>query len=239
MKTFLTALAVVTMVLAQDPETPSWEGFLSAGGLFTSGNTEVSQIDAGLGLGRQLAGERFRGDLEVAASYGSRDGEAYLEKYRSGLAFLFSMTENNYATAGGYWTRDEFTGISHEWGLTAGLGRKLIRTGSLTVSMEAGAGLLNRENTAGETLETSTGYTGLDFELLPGGSWTLTESFRFTTDFQDSENYSMESVLEASSSITGSLSLVTGYDVVFHNVPPVEGNEKTDTSLRIQLRLGL
>ncbi|OPL17769.1 MAG: hypothetical protein AVO35_08910 [Candidatus Aegiribacteria sp. MLS_C] len=239
MKTCLVALAAVTMALAQDAETPSWEGFLSVGGLFTSGNTEVCQIDTGLEIGRRLAGQRFRGDLEASASYGSRDGEAYLEKYRSTLTFIFTMTGNNYATAGGYWTRDEFTGIGHEWGITAGLGRKLVRTGSLTVSMEAGAGLLNRENTDGETLETSAGYTGLDFELLPGGSWTLAESFRFTTDFQDSDNYSMESVLEANSSITGSLSLVTGYDVVFHNVPPVEGNEKTDTSLRVQLRLGI
>lgn len=239
MKLFIILAAIAASAYAQEGETSSWQGSLSAGGLFTSGNTDVSQLDAGLEVTRLLAGPRFRTDLEVSISFGSQEGVAYREKYLGLLGFTYQLTENNYATASGYWTKDEFTGINREYGASAGLGRRLVHSDVFTASMEAGAGFLSRENTQAERLETSTGYTGLEMALLVSDDWKLTEAFRLTVDFQDSDNYSMESVLEASSSITGELSLVTGYDVTFHNLPPVEGNEKTDTALRLQLRLDI
>ena len=236
----LTAFLLAAAVYGQDEVTAEvWEGSLSAGGLFTSGNTEVSQVDAGLELTRLLAGPDFTVKLKSSATYGRQEEETYQESYLSTLTLTYRFTENNYATASGYWTRDDFAGVSHEYGATAGLGRRLIHTGDFSASLEAGAGFLSRENTQGEELETSTGYTGLDLELLLGDSWTLTEDYTFTLDLQDSDNYSMESVFEAASSITGSLSLVLGYDLVYHNVPPVEGNEKTDTAMRVQLRLSI
>ncbi len=239
MKLLIILTAIVAAASAQEGETSCWEGSLSAGGLFTSGNTDVSQLDTGLELTRFLAGPRFRADLETSISFGSQDGVAYREKYLGVLGFTYQLTENNYATTSGYWTKDEFTGINREYGASAGLGRRLVHTEDFTASMETGAGFLSRENTQAERLETSTGYTGLEMALLVSDNWKLTEAFRLTVDFQDSDNYSMESVLEASSSIMGELSLVTGYDVSFYNLPPVEGNEKTDTALRLQLRLDI
>lgn len=232
-------LTAIASASAQDEEPSYWQGSLSAGGLFTSGNTDVSQLDASLAVTRFLDGPGFRADLETSVSFGSQEGATYREKYLGELGFTYQLTENNYATASGYWTKDEFTGINREYGASAGLGRRLVHTEAFTASTEVGAGFLSRENTQLEQLETSTGYTGLDMALLISEGWKLTEVFRLTVDFQDSDNYSMESVLEASSSITGKLSLVTGYDVTFHNLPPVEGNERTDTALRLQLRLDI
>lgn len=209
---------------------------INLGGLMTSGNSDVKQLDAGFGLTGNPSSSLETG-FTATASYGSQDEEAYLEKYLSQGTLKYSFTANDYAASRLYWTRDEFSGVSREYGATAGYGRNLFTQGDFTASLEAGAGYLSRENTLEDELATSTWYGGARMAWTISDSWQLTEIARFTGDFQDSGNYSLENVAEASSSITGNLSFVMGYDITYHNLPPVEGNEKTDTALRVQLRL--
>lgn len=209
---------------------------VSLGGLATSGNSDVKQLDAGLGLTGYPSSDLETG-FNAAASYGSQEGETYLEKYLTQGTLKYSFTSSDYAASMVYWTRDEFSGVNSEYGATAGYGRNLFAEGDFTASLEVGAGYLSRENTLGEELSTSTWYSGTQMLWSLSDSWQLTEAARFTGDFQDSGNYSMESITEASSSITGNLSFVLGFDMAYYNLPPVEGNEKTDTALRVQLRL--
>jgi len=222
-------LAVCTAVLAMGAT-------VSLGGLATSGNSDVKQLDAGFDLTGNPSSSLETG-LNAAASYGSQDEETYLEKYLAQGTLKYSFTASDYTASRVYWTRDEFSGVSREYGATAGYGRNLFAEGEFTVSLEAGAGYLSRENTLGEELSTSTWYGGTTMFWSISDSWQLNETARFTGDLQDSGNYSMESMTEASSSITGNLSFVLGFDVTYYNLPPVEGNEKTDTALRVQLRL--
>ena len=216
----------------------SMESSVTLGGLLTSGNSKISQVDAGFEITGTPA-TVFETGLVLLASYGKQEETIYRESYFSEGSLKYSITEHNYAAARAYWTRDEISGITHEYGASAGLGRELISGGPFTSTLEAGAGYLSRENTEEVVLETSTWYTGTDLEWQISDSWTITESATFTGDLQDSENYFMGSVLEARSAITGSLSFVMGYDVTYYNIPPVEGNEKTDTALRLQLRFDL
>jgi putative salt-induced outer membrane protein YdiY len=194
-------------------------------------------MDAGLELSRRLL-PPLTADLRSSASYGSQEDETYREKYLAETGLRWDFSGSSYSRLRAYWTRDELSGISHEYGASAGLGRSLLSTEAFLASMEAGAGLLHRESTADSLLDTYTGYLSVDLEWTPTDIWTLTEEARLTNDFRDSENYTIESVLEAGSSITGNLSLLVGYDITYHHLPPVEGNEKTDTALRLQLRLG-
>jgi len=230
----LMAAAAVAALSAEG----QWEGQANVGGLVTSGNSKVTQLDSGLELARSLL-PYLTADMKASASYGSQEGDTYREKYSAETGLRWDISESSYSRLRGYWTRDELSGISHEYGASAGLGRSLLTGAAFRASMEAGAGLLHRESTEDSILETSTGYLSLDLEWGATDVWTLTEEATLTNDFQDSENYTMESVLEASSSITGNLSFLVGYDITYHNLPPVEGNEKTDTALRLQLRLGI
>lgn len=231
--------ALMLAALAATAAGSDWEGNASIGGLLTSGNSEVTQLDAGLELSRTLYGPALTGDLKATASYGSQDEETYREKYLTETGLRWDFTEHDYSRLMGYWTRDELSGISHEYGGAAGLGRRLLAGGSLSASMEAGAGLLHRESTVDSILETTTGYVSLEADWAATEAWSLSESVRLKNDFQNSENYSLESVFEASSSITGNLSFLVGYDITYHNLPPVQGNEKTDTALRLQLRMAI
>lgn len=213
-------------------------GTVSLGGLLTSGNTNIRQLDSGLGLTGNPS-SRLETGFNLSASYGSQEEETYLEKYLSEGTLKFSFTESDYAASRAYWTRDEFSGISHEYGATAGYGRMLVSGEAFSASLEAGGGYYSRENTLEESLEAASWYGGTLMEWQISGSWKLTENARFSGDIEDSENYSIESVLEASSDITGSLSFVLGYDTTYHNLPPVEGSEKNDTAVRVQLRLAI
>jgi len=239
MKIVMTIMLVTALSIAQGIDSSPWAGAISVGSLFTSGNTDSKQIDAGLELSREIAGPVFVAGLEATASYGSQDDETYREKYLTAGTLHYDITDNNFTTARGYWTRDELAGISREYGGSAGLGRSFINRDAIRIAMDAGAGFLSRENTADSTLETSIWYSGLNLNWDISDSWILTESVRYDSDLQDSENYFIESSLEANSSITGSLSFVLGYDIIHYNLPPVEGNEKTDTALRLQLRLAI
>ena len=211
-------------------------GTVSLGGLFTTGNSKIEQVDAAF----QLTGIPTSGlaaELTIASSYGSQDEVTFREKYLTEGSLKYSLTETNYITGRSYWTRDEFSGINREYGASAGFGHDLVSNESLTAGIEAGSGFFSRENTEETVLETSTWYTKAALLWQPGQSWTFSETATYTGDFQDSDNYFIGSVLEAQSAITGNLSFVMGYDITLYNKPPVEGNEKTDTSLRVQLRL--
>ncbi|MCK5785708.1 MAG: DUF481 domain-containing protein [Candidatus Sabulitectum sp.] len=216
----------------------SMETSVTLGGLLTSGNSRISQTDAGFEISGTPA-TAFETGLVLIASYGKQEETTYRESYFSEGSLKYSITEHNYTAARAYWTMDKISGINHEYGASAGLGRELISGGSFTATLEAGAGYLSRENTEDVILETSTWYTGTDLEWQISDSWTAVESAIFTGDLQDSENYYIGSVLEARSAITGSLSFVMGYDVTYYSIPPVEGNENTDTALRLQLRFDL
>ncbi len=213
-------------------------GTVSLGGLLTSGNTDVRQLDSGLGITGNPS-SRLETGLNLSASYGSQEEETYLEKYLAEGTLKYAFTDSDYAASRAYWTRDLFSGISHEYGATAGYGRVLVSGEAFSASLEAGGGYYSRENTLEESLEAAAWYGGTLLEWQIADSWKLTENARFSGDVQDSENYGIESVFEASSDITGNLSLVMGYDITYHNLPPVEGSEKTDTAVRVQLRIAI
>ncbi len=213
----------------------AFEASVNAGGLVTSGNSDVKQIDVGLELSGHPV-QMLETGLVLTGSYGRQGDSTYREKYFVDGSIKYSFTENNYAAARAYWTQDEVSGISSESGLSAGLGREMISGGPFSATLEAGAGFLKRESTENVILETSTWYSGTDLEWQISDSWTIVESATFTSDLQDSENYYIGSVLEARSAITGSLSFIMGYDVIHYSQPPTPGNEKTDTALRVQLR---
>ncbi len=216
----------------------AFDSTVSLGGLLTSGNSDVQQLDAGLDVSGNPS-EALETGFVFLTSYGSQNDVAYLEKYFSEGSLKYSLSDKNYAASRAYWFQDEFSGVNYEYGATAGLGRELISAETFTASLEAGGGYLSRENTEEITLETATWYSGAAAEWLATEAWTVTETARITGDFNDSENYFIGSLLEASSAITGSLSFSTGFEITHYNLPPVEGNEKTDTAVRIQLRYDL
>lgn len=236
MKIFMALMLVASLSFAQSETPPVWNGAISLGSLFTSGNTDIKQIDSALELFRHLAGPSFVAGFEATASYGSQHENTYREKYLTAGTLRYDITENNFTSARTYWTKDELAGISGEYGTSGGFGRLFVNRDVFQLAMDAGAGFVSRENTADSLLETSIWYTGLNMNWNLSDSWTIMESARLNGDFQDSENYYMEGTVEATSSITGSLSFVMGYDLTYYNLSPVDGNEKTDTALRLQLR---
>lgn len=230
----LIAAAVLVLTAAGSP----WEADITLGGLFTTGNTEASRFDTALKVSRSL-GRTLTGSLQAGASYGSQNRETYREKYLTRAILRWDFTESDFALARGYWSRDEFSGVRNEYGSSAGYGRRLISGEAFRISAEAGAGYLIRKNVEDATLKTSTWYSGLELGWDISDSFLLTETAVFSGDLEDSANYSLESTLEVSSAITGNLAMLVGYHISHHNLPPVEGSEKTDTALIIQLRLDL
>lgn len=235
--TFL--LVLVAFASAQEQENSPWSAALSLGGLFTSGNSKLAQVDAELEVSRTLTGPEFTANLLASTSYGRQSGVDFLKRYQMLLNLQYDFTEKLYARADGRWYSNEFIGISNEYRASLGLGYRILDGESFGISADAGAGLYNRENTAGENLETSIGYAGLGVELVLSDSWTITEAAVINADLQDLDNYYLESYFEAVSSISRNLSFVFGYSIIHFTIPPLEGLKQTDETLRLQLRLAV
>lgn len=228
------------MLLSQSaPGDSPWAGEFSLGGLFTGGNTESAQFDSGLSLSRWLAGPDLIGTIQGEASYGRQNEQTYREKYGTSGTVRWDFSSADFTNLKGYWARDEFAGVNRELGVSVGYGRRLGTGGPFSASVEAGAGLLSRRDLAYDMLKTSTWYTGLDLAWQASGVFGVTENSVFQGDFNDGDNYTFQSTLEAVSTITGNLAFLLGYDLTFRNIPPLEDGERTDTALRAQLRLAI
>ena len=234
-------LLIITLVLAaltsaQVEGTPPWSLALSLGGILTSGNTELVQVDGELEVSRVLTGPEFTAGILASASYGRQGGMQFLERYLTLLNLRYEFSDKTYSTADGRWYRNEFIGIRDEFRISVGIGHTVLSSERLLVSTGAGIGMYNRRSTSGERLETPLGYAGVEAELSLSESFFITETAYINTDLKDLGNYYLESHSEVTSSISGNLSLVLGYDVISFTVPPVEGMKATDTTLRLLLR---
>jgi len=239
MKTLLVLFILVTFANAQEQDNSPYSATISLGGLFTTGNTELSQIDTELEVSRVLDGPELTATILASASYGKQSEQIYREKYLTLLNIRYEFTERMYSSIDGRWFSNEFIGISDEYRASAGVGWRILRGGILELSSEAGAGYYHRKNIADDVLETSLGYSALMADLTLSHSWSISETAYILADLNEFDNYYLVSDLEAASSITDNLSFVMGYNLIHFTVPPVPGLKETDTALRLQLRFDL
>lgn len=229
---------VMLLSLSARGDSP-WAGEFSLGGLFTGGNSESAQFDSGLSVSRWLAGPELTGIIQGEASYGRQNEQTYREKYGTSGTVRWDFSPVDFTNLKGYWARDEFAGVDRELGVSLGYGRRLGTGEQFSASVETGAGLLSRRDVEDSILETSTWYTGLDLAWQASAVFGVTENSVFQGDFNEADNYTFQSTLEAVSTITGNLAFLLGYDLTYRNIPPMEGGESTDTALRAQLRLAI
>lgn len=93
--------------LARQDDSP-WSASISLGGLFTTGNIELSQIDTELEFSRMLAGPELTATILASVSYGKQSEQFYQEKYLTLLNIRYEFTERMYSSIDGRWFSNEF-----------------------------------------------------------------------------------------------------------------------------------
>ncbi len=171
---------------------------------------------------------------KVEALKSSQDGQDTAERYSTSLRLDYRIDSRLYTFTDAMWLQDEFANIDDRYYLGAGLGYKIIDGPEHTLDSEAGINYtLDSYND-----NTEKNYAG--GRLFGKYSYNFTDKNKFEQaveylhDFEDSENYNVNSETSYTAAVNSILSLKTSYKVKYDN-EPAGGAEYSDRIMSITL----
>ena len=217
---------------AAPEETSPWSGKISLGYLATSGNTENSSLNSAFEVGYTTGKWAHR--LQLQAINSSESDSTTAESYEAGWKTEYDVSAHNFMFGRANWRKDRFSAYNTQMSQTAGYGRRLIGSGTHTLSMEVGMGARQSELQDGRSDNDLILRGGLDYK------WVFSETADFSQVFvieSGDINTYIESISAVRARLVGKLALVASYTVKNNSdVPP--GSEKTDTFTALSLEYG-
>jgi len=244
----MAAFASVDAARAQDEKTTSLTadfGFVS-----TAGNTSVSTFNLGDKFVAQKADKSLIFTQVLGIVYGRADGVKNAENYRAQARVDVELTPKLYLFGLTGWDRNVFGGIDRRFEETIGLALRALRLPNDELTLEAGLSLFQQRNTtADESGEFDDNFKAGRAGALYKHTFTkttfLTQSIEFTPNFDNSEDWRLDSETALVAPISTHVGLKVGYVVRFDNLPglapdpstPGERLKKTDRFLTAGLTI--
>ena len=217
----LAATPVFAQEEAAEEESP-WSGKVSFGYLATSGNTENSNLNSNFEVG-YTAG-KWHHVLDAYAINATESGDTTTEAYGAGWKSERNFSEHNFLFLRLNYRNDRFSGFPEQFSQTAGYGRRILDTGTHSLSAEVGGGARQSERADG------TNEDDLILNGRLGYKWTFSETANFTQDFvveYGKENTYLESVSALRARLVSNLAMVASYTIKRNSDVPV-GTENAD-----------
>lgn len=233
------ALAVSPLAVAEtDPR--NWAGEVELGVLLTSGNTDETNINSGLGLEYDAANWRNSGRFR--SLFSETDDTTTAEKYEADAETNYKFTEQQYWFVRGSYDDDRFSGFDYRSSVTTGYGNRVWTAGERSfLDLSVGAGYrfarLEEPNDDGERDEDEA------IARLAGQfDYALSDNALFrqklSTEVGLSENDVItESETSIQANLLGNLSMKVAY-LVTHLSDPPGGSTSTDTETSLALLYG-
>jgi len=232
---FFTALIVIlTMVTLGYAQEKSWTDEAELSFVDTGGNTEIRTLSA-QNLLKYKFTEKLQGAWKIGALYGESDGEKNAESYFTELRTDYLFTELFYSFALGGFLRDEFAGIDSRYYVGPGIGYKFLIGPKHHLVGEAGVNWVKEEYTDHTDEAYVQGRAFAQYEYAFTDKNRFSQSLEYLYDFEDSDNYNLNSETALISALSDYLSLKASYVVKYDNEPVPETLEDTDTILGITL----
>lgn len=228
----------VTMPSMALAEKKKWQDEAELSYVQTGGNTDVLSLSAKNKLTYQFTDELV-GNWDISALYGETDGEKIAERYATELRLDYGLTERLYIAGHGGWLQDEFAGIEQSLFLGPVLGYKFIVGPKHFLSAETGIDYVTEEYTNGEDEDYMRGRALGLYEYLLTEKSKFTQSLEYLHDFEDANNYNINSVTALITSLSDTFSIKTSYEVHYDNEPVPDDLEETDTILSVALVVNL
>jgi putative salt-induced outer membrane protein len=234
------ALSVATLSVAhaQEAETPAWTGEGSFGAGVTTGNTETTDVNAGLKLAHK--GALWAQSGEFAAEYGKTDGDETKNKMKAAGQVDRFFGERLSAYGRLTWEKDEFSGFENRYFAGLGAAYKVVVSENTLWTLQGGPGYrideIRAQPTATPPVPASTEESlgvaaGSRFKHQFNAAVALTND----TDvvWADTSTQTTNSIA-LTAQLMGNLSARISFDVN-HDANPPEGFEATDTATRFSL----
>jgi len=224
-------------VCAETAETPKISDTAELSYVDTGGNSELRSLMVN-NLLKYPVSDRAGIDWKLHALYGETAGVKSAERYLTELRGTYQVTDRMYSLVMGSWTRDTFAGFDARYFLGAGLGYKIITTMPHLLQAEAGLNYTIEERTDGTSKTYPGGRLFAQYEYHFNDKNKFIQSVEYLPDFEDSENYNINSETALISAISTFLSMKGSY-VIRYDHEPAAGTKETDTILGITLVMNL
>ena len=207
----------------------NWSGSGQVGFNHTSGNTDDTNITAGLSLTKD--GLHFRHKLNFSMDRESTSGVLTANRYLANYELDYKFNDRLYAYGLGGWDRDPFSGFSRRFSESGGVGYSLLTGPAMTLDLTGGPAFRQTTFVDGTHLYETTARAALEFAWKIRDSLTLSEN---ASVYVNSQETSTTALTEA---LTSALSARVSFDVI-HEEKPLAGRKSTDTATKVSLVYG-
>lgn len=231
------SLVLVVESRAEEAEEKKWNDEAELSYIETSGNTKLTTLSAKNLLKYQFS-KKFNTAWKIGALYGEDQGERNTEKYNTDLKFSYMVTKRFFTLLTVGWMKDRYAGIDYRANAGPGAGFKFLDGPKNFLVGELGVEYVEEKDTENNKEDYARGRTFLEYNYAFTKKNKFTQSIEYLNDFEDSENYTINSITALISSINDALSLKVSYEVEYNNEPAVEKGETlddTDTMLTLAL----
>ena len=234
----LTLFAVLVVVLAvvvkAHAEEKRWSDEAELSFVDTGGNSDVVSLSA-KNLLKYKFTNKLAGSWKVGTLYGESDGEKNAERYFTELRLDYAFTNRLYTFGIGGWLKDEFAGFDTRYYVGPGIGYKFLAGPKHLLVGEAGANYAREEYTDNTDQDYLEGRVFGKYEYAFTEKNRFSQSLEFLYNFDDSDNYKVNSVTALISALNSHLALKASYEVQYNNQPVPETLKETDTILGMTL----
>ena len=228
-------LGIVTGAWAEEKaEEKRWGDQAELSYVETGGNTDVRTLSAKNHLKYKFT-DKLEGGWEIGALYGETDGEATAERYFTELRLDYAFTKRFYGYGIGGWLRDTFAGFDSRYYAGPGIGYKFLAGPKHFLAAEAGVNYAREEYTDETDRDFAEGRVFGKYEFAFTEKNKFSQSVELLNDFDNSDNYKVNSVTALISALNSYLSLKASYEIKYQSEPVPSTLDKTDTVLGIAL----
>jgi len=239
---FLFFTCIITLKINAYGENKKWRDEAKISFIDTGGNTDVVSLSF-TNLLNYTFSKRFEGALKLGALYGENEGEKNSENYQAEARLDSLFTKKFYASIITGWLKDKFAGIDSRYYIGPALGYKFLigpkqyfkSEAKLDYVMEEYVSALNSPE-PDDSDYVRGGVLG-QYEYHFSEKNKFSQSIEWLNDFDNSDNYNVNSVSALISAINNFASLQTSYEIKYDHVPIPSTLEKTDTILSLTLVL--
>ena len=218
---------------AEESEERRWEDEAELSYVDTSGNSDVTTLSAKNKLTYQFTDKisaRWKFQALNGESNGKRDAESYFTEIRGNYA----PTERFFNYLSANWLKDRFADIDHRYTFGAGSGYKFLSGPRHSLLGEAGLTYTVEELINDSDTEYLGGRLYTEYEYQISKDTRFSQSLEALLDFEDMQNYMLNSETALITAINSVFSFKTSYVIKYDN-EPAENSDDTDTVLAASL----
>jgi putative salt-induced outer membrane protein len=231
---FLGFLGLMILSTGAQAEEKKWSDEAEVSYVDTGGNTETTSLSA-KNLLKYTFSEKIEGAWKLAALYAETDGEKTAESYSSELRANYLFTKRLYVAGIVGWEKDEFAGIDNRYYIGPAVGYKFLTGPKHFLLGETGIDYVKEEYTDNTDNDFARGRVYGEYEYAFSEKTKFKETLEYLHDFDDSDNYNINSETSLISSLSDVLSLKTSYEIKYDNKPVPATLDDTDTLLSVTL----